>query len=149
MGLPFKPGDWVADTNERVARVRDVYFGNPNEVLLDLVLYEFDGTKLGRVSPACGGPRSFEPACPGEDWKRVKRPNFPMVPRWVPVPGSDYSVCRYHAGDRLPALDWTPTRRRGGVYKLPPDDSYERALKEIAAGHNDPRTLAKKTLGMT
>ena len=35
MGLPFKPRDWVADTNDRVARVRSVYEFDDN-VYFDL-----------------------------------------------------------------------------------------------------------------
>lgn len=54
----FVDGAWVADfidsDRPRIAQVKEVYEMS-GEVLLDLVFYERDGTRIGRVSPACGG----------------------------------------------------------------------------------------------
>jgi hypothetical protein len=71
----LREGDWVAtrvgpeqfSSQIQIAKVKDVY-RDPVEPrgdcwLLDLVFYGRDGAKLGRVSPAMGGPRGFEPAC--------------------------------------------------------------------------------------
>jgi hypothetical protein len=89
----FVKDAWVADfvdpERPRIARVQEAYesFG---EVVLDLVLYRRDGTKLGRVSPACGGPRGFEPACPADAWEPIEEPDFDYL-----------AEPRYHWGDRV------------------------------------------------
>lgn len=144
MGLPFKPGDWVADANVNVARVKDVYNLN-GEALLDLVMFSRDGERLGRVSPAMGGPRGFEPAMNGDDWKRINKPIFPIQIKWVPSDTPGRVVARYFAGDRLPPLDWTPKPRRA-TFRMLRDDRLRKALQEIADGHNDARQVAKDTL---
>lgn len=75
----IEPGSWVANFDDqlrpRIARVKDAY-ELTGESLLDLVLYSHDGTRLGRVSPACGGPTKFEPACSAELWEPIEQPNF-------------------------------------------------------------------------
>lgn len=156
--LPFKPGDWVSDGSDRVATVRRVYWGYPdeNEVLLDLIMYDWEGDRLGRVSPSMGGPRSFEPACSADGWRRVNKPTFPMEPKWVADPERPgVKVSRYWAGKTLPPANWVPRQRRARMpakFVLPtPDPELDRlreALKQIADGHNDPRTLAKEVLGL-
>lgn len=143
MGLPFKPRDWVADTNDRVARVRSVYEFDDN-VYFDLVIFDYCGNCLGRVSPAEGGPRTFEPSCPIEGWRRIKEPAFPITLKWIEENGR--KIARYWAGETLPPADWTPPKRQARFGPLTKDDRYRRALQEIADGHNDPRTLAKATL---
>jgi hypothetical protein len=59
--FPFRPGDWVSDQSGNVAKVKGVWEGKPGEVLIDLVLYNRSGERIGRDSPAMGGPRTFEP----------------------------------------------------------------------------------------
>jgi hypothetical protein len=87
---PFmRVGDWVAtrvepgyelNTPIRIARVKDVYrdpvSSRSNKWLVDLVLYSRDGTRIGRESPAMGGPRNLEPACHLEFWSRIEKPDF-------------------------------------------------------------------------
>lgn len=88
----FAEGDWVAcDDPEqpRIARVKEAY-ETDGQVFLNLVLYRRDGTRVGRVSPACGGPRGFEPAVPAAHWGLIEEPGW----KWLAVP-------RYHWGDRV------------------------------------------------
>ncbi len=44
----------------------------------DLVIYARDGTRIGRESPAMGGPRGFEPFCSAENWQKIEEPRFPL-----------------------------------------------------------------------
>ncbi len=143
---PFKPGDWVVNSAERVARVNKVW-DMDDEVFLDLVMYNQEGDKMGRESPVCGGPRGYEPACPADDWERIEKPEFPITPKWVDN-GKGGSQLRLHAGKRLPPLEWSPPKRRAKPAKINEDEALRNALKAIAEGHNDPRQLAKKVLGM-
>lgn len=145
MPFPFKPGDWVANQGDRVAKVKAVYADEKSAVLLDLVMFKWDGKKTGRESPACGGPRSFEPACNGDDWRRVKAPTFPMSPVWTPAEGGG-AIARYWAGESLPPANWTPPKRRARFVPRPADDELRKALEQIANGHNDARGLAKQVL---
>jgi hypothetical protein len=87
----FKPGVWVASlsgTDNRrpsVAKVRKAYEDSlrPGRVLLDLVMYDETGAKLGRRSPAGIGPHGFEPCCPAEFWVPVSTPPFDeMAEAW-------------------------------------------------------------------
>lgn len=147
-GLPFKPGDWVADSAERVGRVKSVYSDTafePGAILLDIVIYDRQGNKLGRVSPAMGGPRTFEPCLAAENWRRIAEPDFPVSLKWVPD-GSGKLIGRYWAGETLPPANWTPKPRRVRYVSQPNDDRLRRALKQIADGHNDARQLATDTL---
>jgi hypothetical protein len=146
--LPFKPGDWVADSAERVGRVKSVYSDlawEPGAILLDIVMYSRNGDKLGRVSPYCGGPRSFEPCMNAADWRRIAEPDFPISLKWVPDKNGK-ATARYWAGDTLPPANWAPKPRRARYVSRPDDDRLRRALKQIADGHNDARQLAKDTL---
>lgn len=87
--LPLKEGCWVMcgeGTSVTVARVKDCY-RDGGKVFADLSIYANDGTRLGRTSPAMGGPKSFEPACNMDGWVRIERPAFPLEMEWAPVPG--------------------------------------------------------------
>lgn len=81
---PIKKGDWVADGTGQIAKVRDAYqlCGEP---LIDLWLYSNKGERIGRASPALGGPRTFEPACDAANWSRIKKPEFPLRMQWIDV----------------------------------------------------------------
>ena len=145
--LPFKPNDWVSNNADNIARVKKVY-RDGGEVLLDLVMYDWKGKMLGRVSPSCGGPRTFEPCCAVEGWYRVAEPKFPLQCIFVPD-GTGKSIARHWAGERLPAANWTPPARPSRVVARNPHDPdpIRQALEQIADGHNDARQLAKDTLG--
>lgn len=97
----FVEGAWVAcnDPDQpRIARVMDAYVVD-GELLLDLVMFRRDGTKVGRVSPACGGPRGFEPAMPASAWGLIEEPDW----EWLAQP-------LYHWGDRVRRIE-TPNVR--------------------------------------
>lgn len=86
-GAGIGVGDWAASRPggpaNQVGRVRAAYWvgepGTARERLLDIVLYDWKtGDKTGRESPAAGGPRHFEPACPAKHWLRIYPPTFPL-----------------------------------------------------------------------
>lgn len=88
----FGAGTWVASDDQRqpsIAQVQDCYVIG-GEALLDLVIYRRDGTRIGRVSPPCGGPRNFEPACPVAAWGPIEEPDWEYL-----------AVPRYEWGDRV------------------------------------------------
>jgi hypothetical protein len=164
--FPYRPRDWVFD-GRRVAKVKSVW-EDRGEVLLDLVFYDYAGNVVGRESDPMGGPRTFEPACSAEHWQRITEPSFPIALRWVqagekrvaqfvagdPLPPAQWKkpkrrarFAKFVPDDRLPPAQWKKPKRRARFAKFVPDDRLRRALKEIADGHNDPRTLAKEVLG--
>ncbi len=144
--LPFKPGDWVWD-GQRAAQVKAVS-RDRDEVVLDLYLYGDSGLRLGRQSPALGGPRSFEPCCSSEHWERITEPRWPISYAWVPD-GNGHVVSQKVSGaEKLPPANYVPRKRKGRI-TIPSDSHYRLALEQIADGHNDARGLAATTLGRT
>jgi hypothetical protein len=141
--FPFKPGDWVQDGCDRIAKIKDVW-EDRGQVLLDLVMFDHSGDKLGRVSPVMGGPRTFEPACSAQGWERIAKPDFPIVMTWRDNGNGTVSP-RMWGGDRLPPANWKKRQRKTAVV-VRSDDRIRRALQAIADGHNDPRTLALEVL---
>jgi hypothetical protein len=107
--LPIAQGDWVATTYDsmtiEIGRVRQSWWKG-DEVLMNIVLYAASGATLGRTSPACGGPKSFEPAVLFDDhWQRIERPQFPLqlVDATIPCPDkpgwATMVLTYYHKGD--------------------------------------------------
>lgn len=90
-GGSFAVGNWVADGTQ-IARVKFVH----EDGLLDLVMYDRAGTRLGRTSPAMGGPRHFEPCCSPEGWRPIEEPGFPL---------SNFAFLRDVVYDRAPSDD--------------------------------------------
>lgn len=78
----FAKGTWVADF-ANPARPRLALVKEPNEwkgeVNLDLYMYSKEGERLGRVSPAMGGPTKFEPCCPAASWVPIAEPDFEFI----------------------------------------------------------------------
>lgn len=72
--MSFKKNDWVAN-QFGIGKVRHVH----EDGLLDIVLYARDGKRIGRDSPAMGGPTTFEPCCDPDNWKRIQEPEFPLM----------------------------------------------------------------------
>lgn len=143
---PFKPGDWAMDAlnPSRVAQVKAVDW-HQDEALVDLVLYSKNGDKVGRESPACGGPRSFEPSCPATDWVRIRKPDFPLELKWLDN-GDGTRSAGYEEGAKLPPANYIPRKRKAASIAHQ-DPELRRALEAIADGHNDPRSLASEVLG--
>lgn len=90
--LPYSKGDWLEtldDVSLRVAMVRKCYWYRNHEGELalygDLWMYDFEGTRIGRVSPVQGGPRSYEPFCELSGYRRIKEPQFPIELCQVPT----------------------------------------------------------------
>src|SRR5688500_13558015 len=110
--FPFRPRDWAA-MGERVAQVKAVYEdpGAAGKVLLDLVIFSSSGERVGRESPAMGGPRTWEPACAAEGWERIAEPDFPLSLKWV-EDGAGRQVAQYWTGERLPPANWKKPARR-------------------------------------
>ncbi len=75
----MKKGDWVCD-GANIGTLR----GKPYEVypgsglLIDVVIYDLGGKRIGRVSPCMGNFKSFDPCLPAEDWKLIEQPHFPL-----------------------------------------------------------------------
>lgn len=79
----FKSGTWVAQFDRdpdrpQIAQIRDAYPDplSKDKLLLDLVFFAHDGKRQGRLSPAGGGPRNFEPACDASRWVLIHKPDF-------------------------------------------------------------------------
>ncbi|MGE8659087.1 MAG: hypothetical protein ACN6O8_20275 [Achromobacter sp.] len=73
----MKKGDWIAGGGKympNIGRVKEVH----SDGLIDIVFYGRDGTKLGRLSPAMGGPRHFDPCCSPVGWQLIQKPEFPL-----------------------------------------------------------------------
>lgn len=79
---PVEEKDWVIERDvqhPQLGRVKERYWDSAcSQWVMDVVLYSPDGQRLGRTSPAMGGPRSFEPAVPFEYWQRIEKPVFPL-----------------------------------------------------------------------
>lgn len=79
---PLEPKDWVIEKDvmhPKIGMVRECYWdGITQSWIMDVTLYRANGERIGRASPAMGGPRSFEPALPVDHWDRIQDPSFPM-----------------------------------------------------------------------
>lgn len=75
---------WVFD-GSRIGKVKAIWPDcNGSGVTYDIVLYSRFGDRIGRESPAMGGPRGFEPCCAAEHWKEIERPLFPLE-KYTPI----------------------------------------------------------------
>lgn len=79
---PFKKKDWVVERivqHPGIGQVKDCYWdGTEQDWVVDLVLFNADGRRIGRESPSMGGPKTFEPAVPVRHWDRITEPAFPL-----------------------------------------------------------------------
>jgi hypothetical protein len=159
---PARSGDWVESrySDGKVGKIRSIYWSS-GEWLIDLVIYSHRGDRVGRESPPMGGPRTFEPALPYNEWVRITAPVFPITLKWVPSDTGSH-VAKYVSGGKpRPDGAYRPRRSRSGVAaKLlvernfdPDRESYARTiaaqeLREQArlAGGNDRLTERAKEL---
>lgn len=83
---PFKKGDWVLRRDwQQLAQVKEFSPASGSwEATLDLIIYSRSGERIGRESPAMGGPRGFEPCCPASDWAPIRKPAF-SLPKYEPL----------------------------------------------------------------
>jgi hypothetical protein len=87
MTAPFAPGDWVADHEDNhspiFGRVKEC-MEEPDGWFINLIVYAPHGERIGRRSPACGGPTSYEPFIAASRFRRIKDPVFPIkVDKWT------------------------------------------------------------------
>lgn len=75
----FEKGVWVMSSDvvsrPQLGRVHSVY----EDGTIDIVIYGASGERIGRVSPAMGGPRGFEPCCSADLWTPIQRPDFEKI----------------------------------------------------------------------
>ncbi len=101
--VPYSKGDWLETTGDsqvRIARVRKAYWsrdtnGEPR-LYGDLWLYNYNGDRTGRESPAFDGPRSYEPFCDLSDYQRISEPEFPIELHSYPTGEGTYTF-RYQS----------------------------------------------------
>jgi hypothetical protein len=89
--LPIVQGDWVATKGHhasiQIGRVKQSWRESDGKVYMNVVIYAPSGEDVGRVSPACGGPKRFEPSLTFDDyWQRIERPRFPLRRKDMGVP---------------------------------------------------------------
>lgn len=73
----MEKGIWIFK-HEQLGIVKEFYEDEEGN-LVDIILYDRNGNKVGRSSPHCGGPRTFEPCCEAEGWKEIEKPKFPLT----------------------------------------------------------------------
>lgn len=78
----MQEGSWVAsfhsaspDFGAQIGRVKEVHFDGS----IDIVLYAKTGRRIGRESPAMGGPKGFEPCCCADYWEPIEKPDFDFI----------------------------------------------------------------------
>lgn len=75
----FEKGVWVMSSDDvsrpQLGRVHSVY----DDGAIDIVIYGASGERIGRVSPAMGGPRGFEPYCGADLWTPIQSPDFEKI----------------------------------------------------------------------
>lgn len=71
--MPLKAGDWIYD-DSLIGKVKYVH----DDGLLDIIIYDRTGEKIGRVSDPLDGPTGFEPCCDPDGWKKILPPQFPL-----------------------------------------------------------------------
>jgi hypothetical protein len=78
----MKKGDWIYDGCGGIGKAKSDPYEVLGRTLVDVTIYALDGRRIGRESPAMGGPRHFEPACGVEGWTVIAKPGFPL-PRFL------------------------------------------------------------------
>ena len=125
--LPVKSGDWVVAKADggKIAIVKSAKW-DTGRVVVDLVLYDRNGGKIGRASPPLGGPRTYEPNLDYADWRRIEKPNFPITLRWE-LQGDDLAAV-YDSPAVLPDREWLPARGASAASRITPTISRKRQI---------------------
>jgi hypothetical protein len=153
---PLAHGDFIIRVyDNQIARVRSIYWVNDQYstgFLMNLSMYRWSGIVAGRMSPACGGPRDFEPAIPfhENEWKRIEKPNFPIASRVKGV--LDENTGKYIYREQ-PYLDYLPFRKIVRVKKKSPTNKpkvienfdLELEIRAMRIAANKLRDLARTT----
>lgn len=139
--LPVVRGDWVEsrEYTPRVGKVVDSYWSTKADgtqvCMVDIAVYALSGNRIGRESPAEGGPRTYEPWLTYADWVRIAKPAFPLKLDWSTEPGitgggeGRYVTDAKRIDDRVEA-----PRKRAKGYKpralaKPADTDYDPELE--------------------
>lgn len=162
--VPYSKGDWletIGDSSLRIARVRKAYWSRNSDgedkLYGDLWLYNFNGDRTGRESPAFDGPRSYEPFCDLSDYQRIAEPQFPIELHSYPTGEGTYTF-RYQTkakvlGPRKPRKKATSIKAVAQVVVVESNNGFDpeveaRALKIAAETLRDTaRTLPAETRG--
>lgn len=151
--VPYSKGDWLETTGDsqlQIARVREAYWArnSDGEVKLygDLWLYNYNGDRIGRDSPAMGGPRTYEPFCDLSEYQRIAEPEFPIGLHAHDTSETSYTF-RYMTkakvlGPRKPRKKAVPARVVSKVVVVESDNGFDpqaeaRALKIAAENLRD------------
>lgn len=151
--VPYSKGDWLETTGDRqlrIARVREAYWSRDSdgEVKLygDLWLYNYNGDRTGRDSPAMGGPRTYEPFCDLSEYQRIAEPEFPIGLYAHDTSETNYTF-RYMTkakvlGPRKPRKKAAPVKAIAKVVVVESDNGFDpqaeaRALKIAAENLRD------------
>ncbi|TLX16408.1 hypothetical protein [Rhizobium sp. MHM7A] len=156
--VPYSKGDWLETTGEsqlQIARVREAYWyrNSDGEVKLygDLWLYNYNGDRIGRESPALGGPQTYEPFCDLSSYQRIEEPEFPIGLHAYDTGETSYTF-RYQTkakvlGPRKPRKKAKPVKAVAKVVVVESNNGFDpqaeaRALKIAAENLRDTaRTL--------
>ena len=77
----MKKGDWIFDGCDALGKAKSDPYEVSGRDHVDVTLYNRAGDRVGRASPAMGGPTHFEPACTASEWYVIGKPRFPL-PRY-------------------------------------------------------------------
>lgn len=62
-----------------IGRVIEVFFDEVDKVMvMNIIVYDHSGNKIGRSSPPEGGPKGFEPCLPCARYEVIEPPVFPL-----------------------------------------------------------------------
>lgn len=128
--LPVVRGDWIESRNDSQPQIGKVVNSQWVErdgklaCMVDVALYAYSGDRIGRQSPAMGGPRTYEPWVAYADWFRIEKPYFPVKLDWVENKGVGGAT-----------LGWVTNARRI-------EDRTEHPRKRKSAGYR-PRAVPK------
>jgi hypothetical protein len=151
--VPYSKGDWLETTGEgqlQIGRVREAYWyrDSDGEVKLygNLWLYNYNGDRTGRESPAMGGPTKYEPFCDLSDYQRIEEPEFPIGLHAHDTGETSYTF-RYMTkakvlGPRKPRKKAVPVKAVATVVVVESDNGFDpqaeaRALKIAAENLRD------------
>jgi hypothetical protein len=86
--LPVLRGDWVESrylSEPKIGRVVNSCWSKDGDTLscmIDVAIYGYRGDRIGRETPAMGGPRRHEPWVSYSEWFRIEKPDFPLTLEW-------------------------------------------------------------------
>jgi hypothetical protein len=141
---PLTRGDYIIRKyDNRLARVRSIWWDDyEKEFCMNLSIVSAEGADMGRVSPACGGPTTFEPAITfrPDEYERIDIPSFPISVALKWVDGGDGKLVARDVAS-VKVLPFRKHKRRAKVRPKPSpapikgnfDPELEAASRRMAA----------------